>query len=51
VTLLELFAASLLIVGSVLVLWTVIRADLGSARLAPRRAGPRPAEDDMRRAA
>jgi hypothetical protein len=51
VSLLELFAASLLVVGSVLVLWTVVRADLGSAWLAPRKAGPRPAEDEMRRAA
>ena len=50
-TLIELFAASLLIVGSVLVLWTVIRADIGYADLAPRRAAPRPAEDGMRRAA
>jgi hypothetical protein len=51
VTLLELFAALLLIVGSVLVLWTVIHADVGYADLATRKAAPRPAEDDMRRAA
>lgn len=50
-TLIELFAASLLIVGSVLVLWTVIRADVGYAGQGRRETEPRPAEADLRRAA
>jgi hypothetical protein len=51
VSLLELFAALLLVIGSVLVLWTVIRADVGYARPGRQETGPRAAETDLRRAA
>ena len=50
-SLLELFAAVLLVAGSVLVLWTVIRADGGYARPGHRETEARPAETDLRKAA
>jgi hypothetical protein len=51
VSLLELFAASLLVAGSVLVLWTVVAADAAQAGQRPVEAERRPAEDPLRRAA
>ena len=51
VSLLEMFAAVLLLTGSVLVMWIIVRADATCERQGDPQVEPHPSEHPLRRAA